>query len=361
MEYYTKEEKITMIKMYYSGNSYQRVCDIFGGYFPDRPVPVRSTIKRIVDKFEVTGTVINDCTCGIENNVGANRNQENEDLDVLLQVEEKKGAVSTRVLGETVGKDNSTVWRILTKHKYYSYKYQKHQELREGDEIRRADFCFQMMERANNDRHFLKNICFTDECTFTLNNEPNVQNFRYWSRTNENRFVETRTQYPQKVNVWAGIFGQHIIGPYYLNETLTAQVFLELLQNHIGPALTEIVEEDQDIWFQMDGCPAHNSLVVREYLQDVFGGNVIGPGFTTPWPARSPDISPNDFFLWGDLKTKLYTNIKYQNLDELKNRITEECRRYSDQHLEKVRREFYDRLGYCLAVNGGIFEHLIKK
>ena len=61
------------------------------------------------DKFEVTGTVINDCTCGIENNVGANRNQENEHLDVLLQVEEKKGAVSTRVLGETVGKDNSTL------------------------------------------------------------------------------------------------------------------------------------------------------------------------------------------------------------------------------------------------------------
>jgi hypothetical protein len=31
-----------------------------------------------------------------------------------------------------------------------------------------------MQERAN-DRRFLSTICFTDESTFKLNNEPNVQ------------------------------------------------------------------------------------------------------------------------------------------------------------------------------------------
>jgi hypothetical protein len=35
-----------------------------------------------------------------------------------------------------------------------------------------------------NDRRFLSTICFTDESTFTLNNEPNVQNTRYWAQEN---------------------------------------------------------------------------------------------------------------------------------------------------------------------------------
>ena len=58
-----------------------------------------------------------------------------------------------------------------------------------------------MMEKCNEDREILKNISFTDECTFTLYNEPNVQNCKVWSTENPNIIVETRTQYPQKVNV----------------------------------------------------------------------------------------------------------------------------------------------------------------
>jgi hypothetical protein len=57
-----------------------------------------------------------------------------------------------------------------------------------------------------NDRRFLSTICFTDESTFTLNNEPNVQNTRYWAQENLRVNIPTRTQYPQKVHIWAGIF-----------------------------------------------------------------------------------------------------------------------------------------------------------
>lgn len=110
----------------------------------------------------------------------------------------------------------------------------------------------------------------------------------------------------------------------------------------------------------MDGCPAHSSRVVRDYLVDAFQGNVIGPNHRINWPARSPDLSPNDFFLWGHLKDKLYKNIQYENLEQLQNSISAACDRISVYQIANVRREFYDRLGYCLAVNGGLFEHLLK-
>ena len=38
------------------------------------------------------------------------------------------------------------------------------------------------------------------------------------------------------------------------------------------------------------------------------------------WPARSPDLNPCDFFLWGYLKSKVYCP-KPRTLDDLENNI----------------------------------------
>lgn len=357
---YTIQEKVTMIKWFYAGNSLGSVSDMFSVNFPDKPIPTRSAIQKVIAKFEEKGTVVNNCRCTAENHERAEGNNDDRDLNILLHVAENNN-ISIRSLGKTVEKHHSTVLRTLKKHKYHSFKYQNHQELLEGDEERRSLFCFEMMERANNDRDFLRNICFTDESTFTLNKEPNVQNFRYWSLQNEHRLACTRTQYPQKLNIWAGLLGHHIIGPFVIEGNLTSQKYLELLQNHVEPALAEVVGENQEIWFQMDGCPAHNSLVVREYLNNAFNGQVIGPNSRINWPARSPDLSPNDFFLWGHLDSVLYKNVQFENLGQLRNSVSMECERISQYQLANVRREFYDRLGYCLAANGGLFEHLLQK
>jgi hypothetical protein len=40
-----------------------------------------------------------------------------------------------------------------------------------------------------------------------------------------------------------------------------------------------------------------------EELRQVFGDRIISRGL---WPARSPDLSPCDFYLWGNLKQKVY-------------------------------------------------------
>lgn len=216
------------------------------------------------------------------------------------------------------------------------------------------------MERANEDREFLKNIVFTDECTFTLNNEPNRQNCRIWDTKNPHAFLETRTQYPQKLNVWVGILGAHIIGPFFIDGNLTSVRFLEMLENDITPAINEIARENHEIWYQMDGCPVHNSREVKEFLNNSFNGKIIGRGYEIAWPARSPDLSPNDFFLWGDIKSKIYDVRRFENLNQLRDAITYHLARITPFQLANVRREFYDRLGYCLAAEGGLFEHLLK-
>ena len=40
------------------------------------------------------------------------------------------------------------------------------------------------------------------------------------------------------------------------------------------------------------------------------------------WPARSPDLTPCDYFLWGYVKDKVFVPPQPVSLPDLKNRIT---------------------------------------
>ena len=90
------------------------------------------------------------------------------------------------------------------------------------------------MQKCEENR-FLKNIVFSDESTFMLNGTVNRHNCRYWSDENPHWMRETHTQYPEKVNVWAGIFGNRIIGPYLIEYDLSVSQYLYLLENQIVP------------------------------------------------------------------------------------------------------------------------------
>lgn len=74
------------------------------------------------------------------------------------------------------------------------------------------------------------------------------------------------------------------------------------------------------------------------------------------WPARSPDLNPLDFFLWGCLKGFVY-NTQPQNIEDLKNRIRNGCNSIRrDTLLRTVNYEGIKRFNYCIHVNGQNFE-----
>jgi len=53
---------------------------------------------------------------------------------------------------------------------------------------------------------------------------------------------------------------------------------------------------------------AHFGCKVWEYLTTTYNNHWIGQGGPTAWPARSPDLTPMDFFLWGHIKALIYTS-----------------------------------------------------
>lgn len=112
-------------------------------------------------------------------------------------------------------------------------------------------------------------------------------------------------------------------------------------------------------WYQMDGAPPHSTNTVRNYLNNIFPRRWIGRFGPIPWPPRSADLSPNDYFLWGYLKSKIYTNVQIRNLDELKDRLRTACVGINPEFIRNTLHCFRDRLAYCLERQGGHFENLL--
>ena len=214
------------------------------------------------------------------------------------------------------------------------------------------------MGRIIADPNLPSNIAFSDEATFQLDGTLNRHNCRYWADANPHWVREDKSQYPQKLNVWAGILNNRVIGPFFIDGNLNAENYEAMLRNQIVPAIQEIVGENfENTWLQQDGAAPHYGRDVRNYLDEVFINRWIGRRGTIEWTARSRDLTPLDYFYWGYLKDRVYKT-KPQNLDELRQRIIDESALIPPEMIQNAINAFYHRLAYCQEVNGKQFEHL---
>ena len=77
------------------------------------------------------------------------------------------------------------------------------------------------------------------------------------------------------------------------------------------------VLQDQDCYFQHDGAPPHYGCYVSQWLDENVPRKWIGRHGPIEWPARSPDLTPPDFILWGLMKDLVYRE-KPRTIQELK-------------------------------------------
>lgn len=112
------------------------------------------------------------------------------------------------------------------------------------------------------------------------------------------------------------------------------------------------------MWLQHDGAPAHNAADVRQFLQETFPNKWIGRGGPVAWPARSPDITSCDFFLWGFVKSKVY-DTPPTTAEDMQQRIVAAFREITPQMLNNVEQSFKKRIRLCIDENGRHFEHLL--
>lgn len=359
---YSLAEKVEIVFIYGSVNRCaRRTAAVFNERHPDRSTSHRFVLD-LIQKFTETGSV-----CRVKR---TDRRVLNEATQIeVLGHFAMNPTTSIRQIATATGISLGSVHKVTKLNKFHPYKMKICHELNEDDFDRRSEFCEQMIRMIDASNEIVKNICFSDECTFYLNGFVNKHNNRYWSDENPHIFTEGHTQYPQKINVWAGVLGDQVIGPVFIEGNLNGENYLNMLEDTINPLITEAVEnqldadgnrfiDEEQLYFQQDGAPPHYVLPVREWLNDVFPNRWIGRRGPIEWPPRSPDMTPLDFFLWGHLKSVVYTP-QPQSIAELRQRIIEECRSIRRDTFQKCREEFEARLYHCLASNGQHFENLL--
>ena len=78
------------------------------------------------------------------------------------------------------------------------------------------------------------------------------------------------------------------------------------------------------------------------------------------WLARSPDLTPCDFFLWRYLKEKVFKHHP-QSLEDLKERIQQEINSIPPELTQRVMKNFQEHLQQCVANDGRHMSDIIFK
>lgn len=90
-----------------------------------------------------------------------------------------------------------------------------------------------------------------------------------------------------------------IIGPYFFEEneravTVNGARYRHMIEEFFLPRLEEM--NVRNVWFQQDGATAHTARDSMDLLRQHFPDRLISLRGNLPWPARSPDLTPCDFF-----------------------------------------------------------------
>ena len=87
--------------------------------------------------------------------------------------------------------------------------------------------------------------------------------------------------------------------------------------------------------FQQDNASAHRTresvdLLSRRRTRDFIALSM--------WPPSSPDLNPVDYQFWGVLQQRVYQS-RIHNVEQLKDRLIEEWRRFSQDIIDKAIKE----------------------
>jgi len=164
----------------------------------------------------------------------------------------------------------------------------------------RVAFAQQFNEKVARYPFFIRRVYFSDESHFQLDGQVNSHNAIFWGNEKPD-FVNHVPLHSEKVTVWCAVSFAGIVGPYFFEEDdetviVNKERYQAMLRNFFIPEIAPIGNK----WMQQDGATAHTARTSLALLSEHFGENIISLKTDFPWPAHSPDLTPLDFWLWGD-------------------------------------------------------------
>lgn len=248
----------------------------------------------------------------------------------------------------------SSIQSILKAAKFHPFKLQMRHLLREVDKEKRLSFANSQLALMGDNPEWLEKVMFGDEAHFHVHGGVNKHNMRYWSRCNPFWYREEPLHSP-RVTVLAFIGKQGVVGPMFFEGNVNQHNYLAMLTDTVLPTLSEDPFDLNSTILMQDGAPPHWAKSVRNWLNEHFPGRWMGRGAdgdsNIAWPPYSPDLTPPDFFLWGFIKSKVYTT-QVADLAELRARIITAFANLPQEFVDRSVDGYKRRLSYLVRVDG---------
>lgn len=355
MAHLTVSQRTFLVQRYLETKDCNIVLAEFARQFPGRNAPSKATITKNVHKFLTHGTMRNlhKERCGRRRSTRTDQN-----IQAVRDEIQQNNRVTCR--RNNLGLSSASFNRIMRLDlRFHPYKMHKRHALKQADFARRMRYAQWFLNSCQNNR-FLANIVVGDEAAFGMDGEVSSQNVRcYAERGHPPNVANFDVNYTrQKVHVWAGLCGNGtLLGPYFFERNVNGRTYLDMLNTNVFPQLQRnfnnipLLHNLNALWWVQDGATPHRTNPVRDRIRQVFGRRVIAMGHEHEWPARSPDLTPCDFFLWGWLKQKVYVTPP-QNVDDLRRRIVDAANSLTPQMITNSIRAMETRARMCVN-NGG--------
>lgn len=346
-------ERVEIVELFFeNGRSAKEVQRKWSNkYGRHSRIPARKTINDIVSRFHETGSVNDRSRPGRPSNEDA--------VEAVGELIQDNPSSSMRQIAKQIGHSTSFVHNVCRRMlKLYPYRIQLHHALQPTDHALRVSFCEWIREKVSVDEDFLSNVYFSDEAHFWLNGYVNSQNYRIWGTENPHQSVP-KTLHSERLTIWVAVSEKRLVGPFYRTGNIDQVVYRSIILDDFVPALTEANVDLSSVWFQQDNATPHTANATLALLNSLFGPRVISRD--PRWPPRSPDLSPNDFWLFGHLKDVVYREGVPASLDILKARIESAINDITADVLRRVIVSFDERVDACLQMNGAHLVHVLGK
>jgi hypothetical protein len=218
-----------------------------------------------------------------------------------------------------------------------------------------------MLARHERNDQYLRRVLWTDESTFTRDGTFNCHNDHWYAQENPHVTKINKSQHRFQVMVWGGIVDRIIIGPVFFEHNVNGENYTRFLNEQLWDLLDEIpLHIIRDLTFMHDGAPGHYAASSRRWLDQNFPDHWIGRLGPTAWPARSPDLTAMDFFVWGAIKDFVY-KVRINTQEQLRERIVKGFDDLRDkiQNIDIIEGTVR-RFQTCIEQNGGHIENFLQ-
>uniref|UniRef100_A0A6V7INM3 Transposase Tc1-like domain-containing protein n=1 Tax=Bracon brevicornis TaxID=1563983 RepID=A0A6V7INM3_9HYME len=135
-----------------------------------------------------------------------NRTNLRPEEEILDEVE-REPTTSGRRVARQIGCSETLVNRVLRAEKLHPYHYTPVQNIHDGDEEIRMQFCQRFLQLNDDTPELLSHILWTDESPLTGKRIFNQHNLHFYADGNPHLTVHKSSQEHCSVNIWDGISG----------------------------------------------------------------------------------------------------------------------------------------------------------